>query len=320
MKRIFVLSLFFCLAAPSMNNAASRELVSQSTAQTPQVSDEFLSEVAQLTSTGLRLKEAVEARLEGSAHHLAAIFQRDKPKAPNEAYELRIIESDGGPAKTIFRRNDFFFSFSIAGQNNKLNATDINGDGQKEIIAQSSSGGNCWSCNPTEIYRVRNHKAELLAAAPIQRLVDLNGDGIYELVVTDSRWESYDDLSHAASPGTAMIYAWRDGKYVYASRDFGEFYKTEISKFRSSIEEAKSQITTDELSDEVYVGFAISLALAYSHSGDTDRGLKELEDLFKTNAKSPAQTKHRTAIMEDFRNGDSAKKLREMKYGDPMPL
>src|SRR5690349_5751164 len=111
MKRIFVLSLFFCLAAPSTNNAASRELVSQSTAQTPQVSDEFLSEVAQLTSTGLRLKEAVEARLEGSAHHLAAIFQREKPKAPNEAYELRIIESDGGPAKTIFRRNDFFFSF-----------------------------------------------------------------------------------------------------------------------------------------------------------------------------------------------------------------
>src|SRR6185503_18074125 len=100
MKRISVLSLFLCLAMPATQNAASRELLSQRTAQTPQVSDEFLSEVAQLTSNGLRLKEAVEASLEGSAHHLAAIFQRDKPKAPNEAYELRIIERDGGPAKT----------------------------------------------------------------------------------------------------------------------------------------------------------------------------------------------------------------------------
>ena len=125
----------------------------------------------------------MEASLEGTTHHLAAIFQRENPKAPNEAFELRIIESDGRAARTIFRRTDFFFSFAIAGEPNKLNATDINGDGSKEIIVQSSSGGNCWSCNPTEIYQVRNHKAELLAAASIQKLADLNGDGIQELLV-----------------------------------------------------------------------------------------------------------------------------------------
>jgi hypothetical protein len=289
-------------------------------APAPKVSEEFQPEVLQLTAGGLRLKEAVEASLDGTAHHLAAIFQREKSKAPNETFELRIIESDGRAAKTIFRRADFFFSFAFAGEPNKLNATDINGDGLREVIVQSSSGGNCWSCNPTEIYQVRNHRAELLAAAPIQKLADLNGDGIQELLVTDARWESYDDLSHAASPGAVMVYAWRNGKYVYASRDFADFYRGEISKLRSSIEEAKSQITAHEDSDEVYVGFAIALALSFTHMGEIERGLREMESLLNSNAKSVAQTKHRLVIIDDFRKGESGKKLREMKYGDPLPL
>ncbi len=284
----------------------------------PKVGAEFQLEVSQLAASGLRLKEAVEASLDGTAHHLAAIFQREKAKAPNEASELRILEGDGRTSRTVFRRTDFFFSFVLSREPDRLNATDINGDGIKEIIVQSSSGGNCWSCNPIEIYRVRNHKAELLAAAPIQKLTDLNGDGIQELLVTDARWESYDDLSHAASPGAVMVYAWRNGKYVYAARDFEGFYKGEISRLRASIEEAKSQITTDEYSDEAYVGLAIGLALTYAHVGDVERGLKEMEALLNSNARSAAQSRHRSVILDDFRKGDSSKKLREMKYGDPL--
>lgn len=280
----------------------------------PQVSDKFRVEITRLTATGLRLKEALEASFDGEGLHLAAIFQREKPKAPNEAFELRVLESEGQTSKTIFRRTDFFFSFG------KLNATDINADGLKEIIVQSSSGGNCWGCNPTEIYRVSNHKAELIAAGPIQRIVDLDGDGIQELIVTDARWESYDDLSHAASPAALMVYAWRNGKYVYASRDFESFYKREIDQLRASIEEAKLQLTADEYSDETYIGLAITLAITYAHAGQLDRGLKEMETLLNSNTRSAAQSKHRAAIIDDFRKGDSSKKLREMKYGDPLSL
>jgi len=319
----FIISILIVLESFASASRGPRRLLFWNRAQVapvPKVSEEFQPEVSQLTAGGLRLKEAVEASLDGTAHHLAAIFQREKSKAPNEAFELRIIESDGRAAKTIFKRADFFFSFAFAGGPNKLNATDINGDGLREIIVQSSSGGNCWSCNPTEIYQVRNHKAELLAAAPIQKLADLNGDGIQELLVTDARWESYDDLSHAASPGAAMVYAWRNGKYVYASRDFADFYKGEIGKLRASIEEAKSQITADEFSDEVYVGLAIALALSYTHMGELERGLIEMESSLNTNAKSVAQSKHRAVIINDFRKGESGKKLREMKHGDPLPL
>src|SRR5262245_45010577 len=75
-------------------------LIGPETQTTPNVSPEFQAEVSQLASTGLRLKEALEANLEGSGRHLAAIFQREKPKAPNEAYEFRIIESDGQSTRT----------------------------------------------------------------------------------------------------------------------------------------------------------------------------------------------------------------------------
>ena len=324
MKIVFLFScvLFLAPLLTDMRGPGSGSAVASPIEQprpiTAQVSAEFQAEVTQLGAGGLRLKEAVEASLDGVARHLAAVFQRDKPKAPNEAFELRIIESDGRTSKTIFRRTDFFFTFSISGKPNQLNANDINGDGLKEIIVQSSSGGNCWSCNPTEIYQVRNQKAELLAAAPIQRLADLNGDGVQELLVTDTRWESYADLSHAASPGAVMVYAWLNRKYVYASRDFADFYKGEINRLRASIDEAKAQVTADEYSDELYVGRSIALAITYAHIGEIDRGMKEMELLLNSNAKSPAQTKNRLVIIDDFRIGESGKKLQQMKYGDPL--
>ncbi len=317
---LLIISIITQLASLGSVGRLTALFLTQTQAVTPKVSAEFETEVSQLTAGGLRLKEAVEASLDGTNRHLAAIFQREKPKAPNEAFELRIIESDGRASRTIFKRADFFFSFTFAGEQNKLNATDINGDGIKEIIVQSSSGGNCWSCNPTEIYQVREHKTELLGAAPIQKLSDLNGDGVQELLVTDTRWESYADLSHAASPGAVMAYAWRNGKYIYTSRDFADFYKGEISRLRASIDEARTQITAQEYSDEVYVGLSIGLALTYAHAGDVERGLKEMEALLNSNAKSAAQTKQRLSILEDFRKGESGKKLQQMKYGDPLPL
>jgi hypothetical protein len=290
----------------------------------PPVSTAFQAEVARLKAEGLDLTEAAEASLDGRMRHLAAIFKRATVKAGDEpqSYEFRIIESDERSTKTIFRRAEFFFTFAtpFAASSPGLNLSDINGDGLKEVIVQSSSGGNCWSCNPTEIYSVRNHKGELIAASPMQNITDLNGDGALELIVADSRWELYGDLSHAASPSASIIYSWRNNRYVYASRDFPDFYRREIERLRSSIEKAKAVITAEEFSDEDYIGQSISLALACAHAGDAERALKELETWLGSNTRSPAQLKRRTEIINDFRSGDSSKMLREMKYGEPMPL
>ena len=324
--RSFILAIILTLVCVgfSLSGAITAPTAAQAgqTAQppvAPKISAEFQTEVSQLAASGLKLKEAVEASLDGSSKHLAAVFERTDTKDPAQRFEFRLFESDGQTSKSVFRRSDFFFSFGESAAN-KLNATDINGDGLKEIIVQSSSGGNCWACNPTEIYGVSNHKTELIAAGPIQKVADLNGDGIAELQITDARWESYDDLSHAASPGAVMIYAWKNGKYAYSSQDFTEFYKGEIARCRGLIEEGKAFIAADDSSDEGYIGGALSLAITLAHAGELERGLTELETILKSNAKSPAQIKHRAAILEDFRNGASAKKLREKKYGDALPL
>jgi hypothetical protein len=322
-----VVIILFALASSACHNPAEGKHLSgalladqrATAAPQPKVSAEFQSEVSQLAAEGLHLKEALEASLDGSSRHLAAVFDRPKPRQPNEAFEFRIIESDGRATKTIFRRAEFFFTFA-AGEVARLNGTDINGDGAKEVIVQSSSGGNCWGCNPTEVYTVRNHKAELIAAGPVQKIADLNQDGIAELLVTDARWEVYDDLSHAASPSAVMVYAWRGGRYVYASSDFAPFYRNELEQLRAAINEAKGQITEEEFSDELYVGRAMALAITSAHMGELERGLKEMEAILNSNARTAAQAKHRASIIEDFRRGDSSKKLRQMKPGDPMPI
>jgi len=260
---------------------------------------------------------------EGNARLLAAIFERLRPDKPEETNEFRLIESDGVAARTIFRRTDFYFSFTPAYASedfSRLNGTDINGDGLKDVVVQSSSGGNCWSCNPTEIYSVKDHKAELIAAAPVQRIADLNGDGQVELIVTDARWENYDDFSHAASPAATIVFAWKNGRYVYSSRDFVAHYRSEIDRLKVAMEESKSQINAEVWSDEFYVGAACSIAIAYAHLGEADRGLKDMEAALGSNARTEEQKNRRARILEDFRRGDSFRKLNEMKYGDAMPL
>ncbi len=303
---LIVLSLVICPAARPQSSP-------------PRVSSRFAEEVRRLAAEGLRLKEAVEASLDGRSSHLAAIFERAKPKSPNESNELRIIEASDQGQTTIFRRSEFFFSFA-SNEQSARNATDINGDGLKEIIVQSSSGGNCWSCNPTEIYRVKNHKAELIAAGPISRIADLDGDGQADLLVADSRWEVYGDLSHAAAPSSLMIYAWRDGRYVYASRDFPAFYKSEIERLKGEVEGTRAAITEEEFSDDAYIGRAVSLAITIAQLGDVERAIAELQSVLNSSVRSSAQRKRRAAIIEDFKSGESAKKLREIKYGDPLPF
>lgn len=286
----------------------------------PRVDPRYQAEVARLSAQGLRLKEAFEVKSEGS-RYLAATFEQPKPKEMSDSNEFRVIENADGTPRTIFRRTEFFFSIPSEPPLSKSNGTDINHDGAAEVIVQASSGGNCASCNPTEIYTLRGHKAELIAAGPIRDIQDIDGDGSLDLLVSDTRWEFYSDLAHVASPWATIIYAWRNGHYVYASRDYAAYYGAELKELRGRLEEAKAMITADEYtSDEGFIGLAVSIALTYAHMGDPDRALRELTSLLGLGAKSAEQKKRRAGVITDFKSGDSAARIREMKYGDPMPL
>jgi hypothetical protein len=319
--RILIMLLVLSLGEATLPALGSARLCLQQTPESYSKRDlrpEFQSEIARLASDGLNLKEARAIALTGRDSALAAVFERRNPPDPHEAYELRIMESDGHVAKTIFHRAEFFFTLAAPPEIAALNGSDINGDGFKEVIVQSSSGGNCWSCNPTEIYRIANHKAELIAAGPIRKIADLDGDSRAELMATDSRWEIYGGLSHAAAPWATIIYAWRNDRYVDASSDFPRYYDTEIERLRAGLQDSRSMITADESSDDTYVGLAIALCITYAHMGQVERGVVELENLFGENVKSQEQADRRKTILEDFKNGDSARKLKAIKHGEPM--
>jgi hypothetical protein len=319
--RMLTLSLVLSLVEAALPARAGARLLPRQSPESSSkrdLSPEFQSEIARLAADGLDLKEQRAIALIGGDSALAAVFERKKPADPRETYELRIIESDGHAAKTIFRRAEFFFSLAAPPEIAALNGTDINGDGFKEVIVQSSSGGNCWSCNPTEIYRLANHKAELIAAGPIRKIADLDGDSRAELMVADARWEIYGGLSHAAAPWATIIYSWRNDRYVDASSDFPRYYDAEIARLRAGLQDAQSTITAEESSDDAYVGLAVALAITYAHMGQAERGVMELETLLGENAKSSEQSVRRKTILEDFKNGDSARKLKAIKHGEPM--
>jgi hypothetical protein len=52
--------------------------------------------------------------------------------------------------------------------------------------------------------------------------------------------------------------------------------------------------------------------------GEFEAGLKELELLLRSNSRTAEQSLRRAIIIEDFQKGESSKKLREMKHGDPL--
>src|SRR5688572_8710050 len=112
---VFITSIILAFASVGCSGAVLFDLQTPGEAP-PKVGAKFQAEITKLATEGYRLKEAVEASLDGSNHHLAATFERAKPKDPSEAYEFRIIESDGQAVKTIFQRSEFFFSFSAAGE------------------------------------------------------------------------------------------------------------------------------------------------------------------------------------------------------------
>lgn len=302
----------------TLNLLATAILLVSIQASSPSYSPEFKPELARLSSTGLEMKEFQQMSLDGGAIALAVVLERAKPADPREAYEFRILEADGGKVSTIFRRTEFFFTMEGSPEISALNGTDLNKNGNKEVIVQSSSGGNCWDCNPTEIYAVENHKATLIAAGPIRKIEDLDGDSRPELLLTDARWEIYEGLPHAAAPWSTIVYAWHNGRYEVASSDFMKFYQGELDRLRITINEARSMITAEAASDDVYVGLALAIAITYADCGQPDRGVVDLKSLLQQDSRSSEQSKRRSSILADFTSGSSAKKLRAIKPGDPL--
>lgn len=187
-----------------------------------------------------------------------------------EVYQLERVAGTAVKATRIVQQ-----SFQSSAELEEHNGRDVNGDGTIELVLRVSTGGNCWGCQHIELFQL--HRGQLIevptpasgSVVPI-RLDDLDGDGRFEVLAIDARWEGgFGKLCHACSPGVLVIYRWEDGRYVEASRRFPQFYEAEIARLEGDLR--------DPFNDGSSIGRAASVLLNYLQKGEAQRGWERFQ-------------------------------------------
>lgn len=177
------------------------------------------------------------------------------------------------------------FEFApLANQETPAGWLDINGDGRLELPYLVENGGNCYICAQIRVLQLRpdDSVVDLTRAVPpedtlgaghygfgVRSLVDVNGDGLWEWVVLDARWEFRFDLPHVASPGSLRVYTWDGQVYRNASAQFPEYYRRRLEEGTADI---RAMAESDEPVSEYLASSLISLLLDYENAGRGQEG------------------------------------------------
>ena len=278
----------------------------------------FRAVIAKETAAGLKLESSREVATAGG-RYLAAIFRYpESHEEMSDGAALRIYYLGAGAAAPVERArfDEQRIYFGTYDAEERVFA-DVNGDATTDLVVSASNGGNCWNCTRVLVYSLGAKEASLLVAAQMQ-LENVMGDEALELLVGDTRWEFYADLSHAASPSGTLVYTWRDGAFVFAGRDAAEFYEKEVARLRSEVAPAVEAISAEEVySDEGYLRAAVSLYLVAAYTERLDAGREELRKMLAEHAPSAEMRERRKRILDDLLSGEGAAMLREPRRGQP---
>ena len=110
-------------------------------------------------------------------------------------------------------------------------------------------------------------------SAVSRELRDLDGDGVMEIIATDAAWELH-GFCHACSPGGRFVLALDGTQYVDASSDYQQFFDERIAELEDLLSDADSESRR--------VSLAISIALAYGHSGRADAAWSRFAEITST--------------------------------------
>jgi hypothetical protein len=162
---------------------------------------------------------------------------------------------------------------------------DMNKDGLLELAIFISDGSNSWTYNQIQVLQLHPDKGVVnltlsvpsedeleLGTFAVDRLEDIDGDGIVEWIVTDSRFEGgVFPLGHAGSPGVPRIYAWDGDVYRNASTRFSEYYQPIIDDYQASLYRVSNNGVWD--GEEVQnLHTLLSLLMALENAGMLEEG------------------------------------------------
>jgi hypothetical protein len=159
-------------------------------------------------------------------------------------------------------------------------------------------GGNCVGCS--DFYVLRLAESEVTPLWPDKNVIcphddcgcegmlkDLDGDGVPELLTTDTRFGYWGPLSNyctAGQPYVPVVYSWDGSHYRYASMDFPEAYQDILERIQSTASKDVRNIDPyGEYGSRVYSLFSelVQLMVCYDHMGLKDEGWKELQRLIQ---------------------------------------
>jgi len=128
-------------------------------------------------------------------------------------------------------------------------------------------------------------------------LVDLDQNGSLEIIAIETRWETYEHLPHPVAPSVEEIFAWSNGSYRRASKEYPDYYQKKINHIESLLDQ--SEFPYD------YLGNAIRLLLNYDRMGQAERGWEKFERLLQTERSSIGESdvwqSIKDPIVEDFK-------------------
>lgn len=107
---------------------------------------------------------------------------------------------------------------------------------------------------------------------------DLNGDGVYELVTTLTRFDNFLNLPHDASPTPRVIFRYdpKAGRYVVGNREFASAVLGDVEKEKQMVDELRAGRAEGEAARREwrsqYTGAVLNVVLAYIYAGRQQEG------------------------------------------------
>ncbi len=236
----------------------------------------FGEELEKIERDGFELKDYLYPYNDGFVHYLVILLENDAVQsATGRISEVRIYRSDSQGTQLLTREVVARMHLAF----HELNNTDINGDGSREIVIWKGCGGTAWLCQQIGVYQIRENRLINLSE-PItgslfpSSLVDVDQDGSLEIIAIETRWEAYEHLPHPVAPKVEEIFAWSNGSYRRASKEYPDYYQKKINQLESLMDQ--TELPYD------YLGYSIQLLLNYDRMGQTERGWEEFERLLQT--------------------------------------
>ncbi|MCH8321029.1 MAG: hypothetical protein IH790_08750 [Acidobacteria bacterium] len=274
-------------------------VVQPTTVPQQELPDSFGELLEEIERDGFELKDSLYLYNDGLVHHLVTLLENDPVQSSiGRISELRIYRFN--PQGTQLLGREVVAGMVLAFH--ELNNTDINGDGSRELVIWKGCSGTAWSCQQIGVYQIRGNRLINLSE-PItgslfpSSLVDVDQDGSLEIIAIETRWETYEHLPHPVAPSVEEIFAWSNGSYRRASKEYPDYYQKKINQLESLMDQ--TELPYD------YLGNSIKLLLNYDRMGQTERGWEEFERLLQTERPSIVESdvwqSIKDPILEDFK-------------------